>query len=157
MLFDESREIFTSLDPPSPHFSPTSSDWHQILIYHDDAFSKSEILEGFFEIVDDEIFIPIGYKRGDSIDYFFLCQQSKALRKIFARNFVIPVKDQTLQIMVKMDVAKCQRDHKFMGKISEVIANRIENFSSLGVKQTLNLDSVASDQELREMTVNLGS
>lgn len=132
--------------------------WHQILIYHKGECLKEEILDGFFEIMKDELFIPIAYRRGLEIDYFFVRNQKEAMRKIFEKKLEIQVKVFKLQLLVKVGVAQCrEKQLSVMEKFNEVIAQSIKTSSHLGNSLTLNLDCISEHPQMAEVEVNLGN
>ena len=132
--------------------------WHQILIYHKGECLKEEILDGFFEIMKDELFIPIAYRRGLEIDFFFVRNQKEAMRKLFDKKLEIQVKVFKLQLLVKVGVAQCRdKQLNVMEKFNEVIAQSIKTSSHLGNSLTLNLDSISELPQMSELEVNLGN
>lgn len=132
--------------------------WHQILIHHSHESSKEEIIEALFEIMEEEFFIPIAYRRGVEIDYFFVRNQREAMKKIFEHKLQLPVKGLSLQILVKLGVAKCrEKQLNVIEKFNEVITQSIKTSFHLGNSQTLNLDNIAEHPSMRELCVNLGN
>lgn len=159
VMFEQCRATYSSNDCENPDTAllQSSNLWHQILIHHDGQYSKEEILEGFFEVVDGELFIPIAYKRGNKIDYFFISKEFGALKKIFDKKLLIPMKERSLQVVIKAGVAECQSNHRFYPKINSVISQFIKQSTSLGASKALNLDEFSLHHELREMSINFGN
>lgn len=127
------------------------------MVYHDGHHSKEEVLEAFFDVVDGELFIPIGYRRGPTIDYFFTSKEFSAMKKIFDKKLLIPTKERSLQVVIKIGVAECQSSHRFYLKINNVITKCIKQSTTLGASRALNCDEFAYHPEFQEMSINLGN
>lgn len=152
--------IYTSLhcENPDPVILNGGPNWHQILIHHKNNSSKQEILDAFFEIVEDELFVPVGYRRGAEIDFFFLRNQTNAMLKIFERKLRVSTRQNSLEVMVKLGVATYfENQLSAVEKINEVIALSINSSIHLGSSQTLNLDNTADHPKMQELCFNLGN
>lgn len=157
ILEDSSENVYSSMDSDPDQINSLLA-WHQILIHHKGECSKEDILDGLFQIMEDEFFIPIAYRRGVEIDYFFIRNQKDAMKKLFERKLEIPVKGFSFQLLVKLGVAQFrEKQLNVIEKFNEMIVQSIKTSFHLGNSQTLNLDSISEHPQMRELCVNLGN
>lgn len=135
------------------------SNWHQVLIHHKGYFSKAEILDGLYDIVENELFIPVAYRRGIEIDYFFVRNQSGALNKIFEHRMQLPIKKlDKIELMIKLGVSTFKEGHiSIINKIKDFILFSINTASHSGGNRVLNFENIALRPLLREIQINLGN
>lgn len=114
-------------------------------------------MEGLHKAVDNELFVPIAYHEGQDVDYFVVCNQAHAIRKLFASGLLITVQGTELQLVIKLVIGAVTLNSfpKIHEKVIASINEQINSASLFGGSDVLDLEDLGKNKVFKGIDISL--
>lgn len=150
---DSTVNVYTPLDCER-FCAPQMNGFSLISVYHQGLpFTKSEIINGFYEAVQEAFFIPMAYTQDKYIDYFLVKNQNDAMRELVKNKLQIQVRDWKLPLLIKVEICVSKEGHiKPRKTFGTFVIRKVKENSAVGI---LELNEIQKEPEFVDMYVSL--
>lgn len=130
----------------------TSEMWHLITVYHNQAYTKSEILDALYDMISPNEFYPCYYQSISAMDTFFVRKCPDPIDTIMLNALKLKMSDNIqINLSIKMQAAEYEAHHIDPQSVFQDII--VDRFSL--AKKTLDLSKLAEDEKCLDFNFKL--